>query len=188
MYRVLKVLIQPIGFVEPYILNHITNGLNSNFQFFNVSVSDVSLPILDDAYNPRRKQYNSSILIGYLRRYFNEYINYDKVLGVVDVDLYSDGLNFVFGEAILRGVFAIISLFRLRPEFYGYGNDVGLFFERALKEAVHELGHTIGLTHCSNRRCVMHFSNSIIDTDFKSYEFCSNCTSRIFDLIMRPKI
>jgi archaemetzincin len=38
-------------------------------------------------------------------------------------------------------------------------------------EAVHELGHAFGLTHCEKSRCVMHFSNSLQDTDFKHYIF-----------------
>jgi len=36
--------------------------------------------------------------------------------------------------------------------------------QRVIKEAVHELGHAFGLTHCENSKCVMHFSNSLQDT------------------------
>jgi archaemetzincin len=46
---------------------------------------------------------------------------------------------------------------------------------RVIKEAVHELGHALGLTHCEKSRCVMHFSNSLQDTDFKHYMFCERC-------------
>jgi archaemetzincin len=46
---------------------------------------------------------------------------------------------------------------------------------RALKEAVHELGHTLGLRHCSRSLCVMHFSNSIFDTDKKKSLLCDQC-------------
>jgi len=53
------------------------------------------------------------------------------------------------------------------------------FGQRALvedgKEAVHELGHTYGLKHCPNPACVMHFSNSLHDTDLKGWKFCPNC-------------
>lgn len=38
---------------------------------------------------------------------------------------------------------------------------------RTLKEAVHELGHILGLAHCPDAGCVMHFSNALADTDRK---------------------
>jgi archaemetzincin len=63
--------------------------------------------------------------------------------------------------------------------------DQALFRERALKEAVHELGHTYGLQHCPNLRCVMHFSNSLRDTDAKQAKWCSRCATQVRDLTGR---
>jgi archaemetzincin len=97
---------------------------------------------------------------------------------VTEHDLYGPSLNFVFGEADLGNRVAIISLSRLSPGFYGFSEDVERFQERALKEAVHELGHTYGLGHCSNPLCVMHFSNSLLDTDIKKATFCPECEKR----------
>jgi archaemetzincin len=101
----------------------------------------------------------------------------NRVLGVTEVDLYSKGsnnrdLNFVFGQAQILGRAAVISLYRLRGE-----EDV--FHLRALKEAVHELGHTMGLRHCDNKICVMRFSDSLADTDFKNAEFCESCKGKL---------
>ena len=91
------------------------------------------------------------------------------VLGVTGHDLYADDLNFVFGLAQLRGRAALISLARLDH------GDERRFRARVLKEAVHELGHTCGLMHCPDPGCVMHFSNSLTDTDRKGSEFCAHC-------------
>ena len=65
--------------------------------------------------------------------------------------------------------------------FYGLPDDAALFQHRVLKEAIHELGHTLGLSHCGNRRCVMHFSNSLSDTDIKGQDLCLNCRSLLED-------
>ncbi|HPJ30657.1 MAG TPA: archaemetzincin family Zn-dependent metalloprotease [Methanothrix sp.] len=97
----------------------------------------------------------------------------DAVLGVIDEDIFVAETNFIFGLAC--GSRAIISLARLRQEFYGLSPDPELFRERAKKEAIHELGHVFGLSHCTDKRCVMAFSNSIGETDFKSSRFCERC-------------
>lgn len=38
---------------------------------------------------------------------------------MLDIDLFAQGLNFVFGQADVTGRKAVISLYRLRQEFYG---------------------------------------------------------------------
>ena len=98
-------------------------------------------------------------------------------LGVTEADLFSPGLNFVFGIAN-RGR-ALISGFRLRREFYGREPDSRIFRRRVLVEAVHELGHALGLPHCEYPGCVMYFSNWIGDTDRKGPGFCFRCARRL---------
>lgn len=100
-----------------------------------------------------------------------------RLLGVIDSDLFVPGLNFIFGLAY--GNTAVIALTRLRPEYYGEEKNERLFKERALKEAIHELGHTFGLAHCPDIRCVMHFSNKLADTDIKGPSFCRVCSARL---------
>lgn len=99
----------------------------------------------------------------------------EKALLIADVDLYTEGLNFVFGEAEIEGSLAIISLVRLRESFYGRLEKREIFESRVKKEAVHELGHVFGLKHCTFPQCVMFFSNSLADTDRKGWEFCPRC-------------
>jgi archaemetzincin len=129
-----------------------------------------------DSWNPDRGQHLSSLILAILAP-----LPYsgDRVLGVTDVDIYATGLNFIFGEADYIGRKALISIHRLRQEFYGLPRDEKLFQRRALKEAVHELGHTYGLGHCPDSTCVMYFSNRLSDTDFKEWEFCPFCQENV---------
>jgi archaemetzincin len=133
--------------------------------------------VFQSNFDINRNQWNSPKLLGSLLEKFNPATD-TKILVIFDADAYSYGLNFVFGEAIGNGAIAIIYLPRIKQEFYGLKPDEQLFYERLVKESVHELGHTIGLPHCHNTRCVMHFSNSLHDTDFKERSFCDRCDSK----------
>jgi len=132
---------------------------------------------LSHAYNAQRNQYLASKLLESLAT--NEKGHDEKIIGIVEVDLYCSHLSFVFGEADFNSSTAIMSLYRLRQEYYGLPADRDLFITRACKETIHELGHTFGLQHCSNLTCVMHFSNSLADTDWKEIYFCDNCRPKL---------
>lgn len=132
---------------------------------------------LAHAYNPERRQYLSSDLLASLNAIPRE--RGEKIVGIVDVDLYTPRLSFIFGEADINSGTVIVSLTRLRQEYYGLPSDKKLFITRATKEIVHELGHTVGLEHCSNMKCVMHFSNSLADTDWKEVNFCDKCRPKL---------
>lgn len=171
----MRIFIVPIGVIDSDMLSEIGSALKKIFR------CDVELareiPVPEDSYNSRRRQYHSSTILKNLQLLKPKSI--DMVIGVIDVDLYVPELNFVFGEAdIITGV-TIISLTRLRQEFYGLRSDKQLFHMRAVKEAIHELGHTYGIGHCPDPKCIMFFSNSLRDTDRKGPGFCSVCKSRL---------
>ncbi len=176
-----KIFLISVGDVQKTILNEISSGLQEVFRTIPASILSHNVSLPRNSFNSYRQQYNSSVILDYLQKLFSFPIQ-TKVLGVTNVDLYVPELNFVFGEALLGGNVAVISLKRLFPEFYGHSPNHGLFVSRAVKEAVHELGHNFGLSHCKNMRCVMHFSNSILDTDIKEKYFCASCRSKLYFL------
>jgi len=169
----------PIGIAEEELLSRVGIALTEVFGR-QVEVA-APLPHPDYAYNERRQQYLAAAVLSRLRKCK---LPGERVLGIVDVDLYAPRLNFVFGQASVRGREAVIALPRLRQSFYGLPDEEDLFLARTIKEAVHELGHTYGLGHCPDARCVMHFSNSLHDTDFKSPHFCVVCQTLIRSLLV----
>jgi archaemetzincin len=136
------------------------------------------IPLPDDGYDPRRRQYLGEAILDALRA--APHPTAGRVLGLTEADCYAPGLNFIFGQATPNGRKAFVALPRLRSHRrYGLEEDADPFRRRALKECVHELGHTWGLRHCRDPRCVMHFSNSLLDTDAKGTAFCSRCQRRL---------
>jgi archaemetzincin len=128
------------------------------------------------AVDERRGQYLSTAI---LQRLEETLSGGARVLGVTACDLYVPVLTFVFGEAQLDGDCAVVSTARLREEFYGLPQSDGLLRERLVKEAAHELGHTFGLRHCSDWRCVMASSHGVERVDVKTAEFCPSCRKPI---------
>jgi archaemetzincin len=128
------------------------------------------IALISTAFDAHRRQYHSTQILDALAR--TKRRDWERMLGIVDVDLYVPDLNFVFGEADMRRGVAVFSLTRLRPSSSGESAHA-LFLKRAATEAIHELGHTYGLSHCSDRDCVMWFSNTLAESDRKGLAFCA---------------
>ena len=131
---------------------------------------------LSFALDAGRNQYHSTAILQQLERRSNPDT---RVLGVTACDLYVPVLTFVFGEAQLDGTCAVVSTARLREEFYGLPPRADLLRERLLKEGAHELGHTFGLRHCADWRCVMTSSHAVERLDVKGAGFCQACNKQV---------
>ena len=167
-HRVLVVAIDP---VDIDVMGAACDAVERHFE----AVCFIEEPLVppESAYDASRRQYRSDVILGYLNLLAPD--KFEKVIGITELDLYTPGLNFVFGQAILNGRQAVVSVARLRPEFYGQPPNPTLMVERIRKEVTHELGHLYGLEHCDNRECVMSFSNSILEVDMKGENFCPRC-------------
>ena len=161
----------PVGRVERGHLESLAEGLASRLRVA-CSISPDGLEG-EFAYNPVRGQYHSTEILKRLLR--DPHAESWRILGVTDVDLYIPILTFVFGEAQLGDTGALVSTHRLHPEFYGMPKDPELLQARLLKEALHELGHTLGLPHCPDYLCVMSASHSVERIDLKLADFCTAC-------------
>ncbi|MEM3519963.1 MAG: archaemetzincin family Zn-dependent metalloprotease [Candidatus Hadarchaeales archaeon] len=131
------------------------------------------------AHDVSRNQYNAELLLDLLLPKIG---GKDFALFITDADIFAHGMNFIFGLAQCPGNRGIVSIARLNPTFYGFPPDSSLLLERAVKEVVHEVGHLFGLGHCKDKRCVMRFSNTILEVDEKTSSFCKRCAGRLGQL------
>jgi len=131
------------------------------------------LPVPEAAYDAKRGQYQS---VEIMRMLAERVPNHEsRILGITNVDLAIPMLSFLFGQAQLNGPVAVVSLCRLRQEFYGLPTQQDVLRERTVKEVLHEVGHTFGLVHCGERTCVMSLATHIELVDTKSEAYCSSC-------------
>jgi len=162
-----------------------TLGINASC-YYNISNSS-GIPIYKipkNAYTPHIGKYNtqSLFLFGKERREeslkkFGKTAILLKVLVLVDFDIYRPGFTgTLFGEAEVGGEVAIVTTAPLENHF----KSSFLIKERALKEALHELGHTLGLDHCKTPGCAMNISKDIYDIDEKKKTYCKECLNKLF--------
>jgi archaemetzincin len=170
----MEIVLVAVGEIDRNVMDWLKDDLTKVFNRQVATGKGMADP--NYAYDHKRKQYFSTAILNAIMEQ-KEYAPYEKILAIVDHDLFVPELNFVFGQASPKA--AVISLTRLRQSFYHLTENQNLFHQRVLTEAIHELGHTYGLGHCGNPQCVMFFSNSLVDTDRKGSKFCPSCKSKL---------
>ncbi len=165
------IILYPIGPIDTSILDYLSERISFHLDLSCIIDPEIEVPY--HTYNKIRDQYDAKLILKHLLSLCPP--DTLKLVGVTKVDLFVPILKYVFGVAQIEGPSSLISLNRLYPQFYDQPPNSDLLMERTEKTAVHELGHTFGLTHCRDRNCVMYSSIRIADTDRKNSRFCPTC-------------
>lgn len=183
----INILLIPLtrAFIMDFI-DYIASKLNEIFtrsigKEITVNVWPIPEKLPMKCFNWGRVQFNSSCVINWLYKKFQEYTKHYIIAGIGYIDGYVNEYNFIFGEASPYMKVCVVYTKRLSPTFYGQEMDYNLYVTRVIKEVTHEIGHVLGLGHCNNRECVMSFSNSVYEVDAKTYYFCNSCLTKIRD-------
>jgi archaemetzincin len=135
------------------------------------------------AYDERRQQFNAATILKACESL--PFQDYDKVIGLLNVDLFIPVFTHVLGEAREGGKFALASMYRLRTELDKSKPSAPQILERLAKVALHEIGHLLDVPHCMNEGCLMHYSSSLQVLDAIHIRFCTYCSVYLTDSIRR---
>jgi archaemetzincin len=167
----------PLGNISEIVLQVIADHIASCFKLATQILSSMEPP--DVAFDERRLQYNAGIIIEAFESI--HFDNHDKIICVLDKDLFIPIFTHVFGEARQGGTCGLVSLFRLMKNPDGSTPPEYQIYERAAKVALHELGHLLDLLHCEHKKCLMHFSGGTDEVDEMSLDLCEYCSIYLQD-------
>jgi archaemetzincin len=132
-----------------------------------------AMKIPEEAFQSHRCQYDAGLVLKHLSGL--SFPEYSRLLAVTDVDLCTPIHTFVFGEAELGKNLAIVSNFRLMHLEEGVKAPEDIYYERLVKVALHEIGHTLSLYHCDTPKCLMQASRGLRHLDELDIIFCDRC-------------
>ncbi|MBK5260626.1 MAG: archaemetzincin family Zn-dependent metalloprotease [Thermoanaerobaculia bacterium] len=164
------VVLVPLGEIERPLLHAVRAAVMRELR----APCTISPRSLDPAFafHPERNQYHSTTILEQLKSFYGRG---EIVVGITPVDLFIPILTYVFGEAQLSGSCAVVSYHRMHQALYGLEPDDSLLAERLSKTAIHEIGHTRGLTHCDDYNCVMAAAHAVEWLDVKGHALCAWC-------------
>ena len=132
-------------------------------------------------------KYSADSLIQFLSKFVNDTIV--KIVGVTHTNIYTLTKHYVqlnkkrsvsyesrsiFGLGYIDGNTSVVSDYRLQS------NDKELFDNRLKKVMLHELGHNLGLSHCTVDSCLMSETNGDIGRLNKTGgDYCKKCRRKL---------
>ncbi|MEJ2657803.1 MAG: zinc metallopeptidase [Desulfobacterales bacterium] len=167
----------PLGDIPEITLQVIADHIIGCFKLYPKILPPLEKP--DYAIDERRLQYNAAMIIEAFESM--DIGNHEKIIAVLNQDLFVPIFTHVFGEARQGGKCGLVSLYRLMKNPDGSTPPQPLIYERAAKVALHELGHLLDLIHCEHKQCIMHFSGSIDEVDEMLLNLCEYCSIYLQD-------
>lgn len=117
-------------------------------------------------------QYRGDVIMSQIGIELKDATSSNKCLIFTNKDLYDSGTAFVFGLSEMNGDISLIS------NYYFSANDPKSKI-RLLKIVIHEFGHTLGIEHCTNHKCIFGGIGSIEELDSHPLLPCLEDCSKI---------
>jgi len=167
--------LSPPGFQVP--VSHLISSI------LGVETTVTENPVRIMGYVTARKQVDAQALLDSVQAYKYRHQITEPLLLVVHQDLFRNGNSFVFGLARESVGTGVVSTSRLGNEYYGRQGSDDDYIDRIAKEGAHEIGHLLGLPHCSDRECVMFRPDTLDELDRKKKVLCPSCRVQLDTLV-----
>lgn len=164
------VRIVPIGELEQPVVDNVAAALHQQYGLetdieFPLAYSEVDIDL-------SAAPYSAEQILAAPRQQGPEQI----VLLVTRLPITHNGREFIFGLADPASSSCVMSTYRLfQAATDNTYTDPETAIARVRKEALHEVGHVLGRSHCGNQKCVMNFSINVESVDNKSEQLCPEC-------------
>ena len=174
-----KIVVVPMGDVDFLLVNKLASNIGPVFARSVDILKGMKMP--EEAYNIIRNQFSARVMLSKVER--TKANSREKVIAICEEDLYLPDEAYVLGWVDTLSGTAVVSLYRIRQEFYGLPEDESKVYPRLFKEAMHRLAHLFDLTECRNPKCVNYYSQIMLDIDNKTDKFCDICRRQLTNVM-----
>jgi archaemetzincin len=148
-------------------------------QILDIPVQVCNNPLLYNGFHMTRKQFDATVILSCLDTYKRRNNLNVPLLLVIHDDIFKPSSRYVFGLARPGTGSSVVSTARLINEFWDLPGDEQVLISRLVTEGAHEIGHLLGLQHCSDERCIMSNPRCLDDLDMKKPWLCDSCKTHV---------
>ena len=171
-YKSKIIYIQPLGDVNTEYMEYLKTSVKEFYGYECIIKPKVSLT--SDILANSKTRYEASKILNKYNSNQNTLIITEKDIAHKKSEEYPEWG--IFGLGLRPGKTCVISTFRLKKKV-----STQKMLERLKKVALHEIGHNLGLEHCSNNKeCRMNDADGTIkQVDSEKIWFCNKCWKKI---------
>lgn len=171
------IAIQPFEEIDTNELNLAKTAIETFYGYDVTILEPIDLP--KEFLSQSKKRYRSAKLLPHLRsKRPNEF---DKIIGMTKADITSssrkENNHPIIAKSDRSGPASVISSFRIRKN----AKSKSEFEARLRKVVIHEVGHTLGLPHCTEDESCLMVDNgsSYKKLDGLKEQFCTKCSNKL---------
>jgi len=166
------IYIQPLGIVDIDCLNYIKKSVE-NFYGYKCIIK-TKLELTNDIISNSKTRYDANKILDKYNSNINLLLITEKDIAFKKSNKYPEWG--IFGLGLRPGKTCVVSTFRLKRKV-----SKSKMLIRLEKVALHEIGHNLGLPHCTNNNeCMMNDADGTIkQVDREKIWFCKKCWNKL---------